>query len=268
MTGTTAPSQIPWKVGDFHVIGAEHTIVGEYLCDDCDLGAGNTVLDVACGSGNTALAAARRRNRVTGLDLVEGLIERAKGRAAAEGFEIEFVTGTAEQLPFPDASFDYVLSTFGVMFAPDQQRAADEILRVCKPGGRIALANWTLESLPGAMFRLGAQYMQTPPPGPHPPIEWGTVPGIQRLFGNRVNHIRLYDRSTRSRFPSIDHWFATFRDYFGPVNTLYYSLDEAKREAFQREMCEAALRYNRAADGTLSLAMSYVNVVMEKGRPD
>jgi ubiquinone/menaquinone biosynthesis C-methylase UbiE len=266
MTTGTPPS--PWKAGDFHVIGAEHIGVGETLCDDCHLGAGNTVLDVACGSGNTTLAAARRRNRVTGLDLVGGLVERAKARAAAEGFEIDFVTGTAEQLPFPDSSFDYVLSTFGVMFAPDQQRAADELLRVCKPGGTIALANWTLESLPGAMFRLSSQYMQSPPPGPHPPIEWGTVPGLQRLFGDRVHHMRLYDRVTRSRFASIDHWFSTFRDYFGPVYTLYHSLDETKREAYQREMCETALRYNRAADGTLVVAMSYVDVVMEKGRPD
>lgn len=181
---------------------------------------------------------------------------------------MEFVTGTAEQLPFADASFDYVLSTFGVMFAPDQQKAADELLRVCRPGGTIGLANWTLESLPGAMFRISTPYMPSPPPGPHPPIEWGTIPGLQRLFGDRVNHVQLYDRVTRSRFASIDHWFSTFRDYFGPVHTLYHSLDETKREAYQREMCDAALRYNRAYDGTLSLAMSYVNVVMKKGRPD
>jgi SAM-dependent methyltransferase len=230
------------------------------------MGAGNTVLDVACGSGNTALAAARRRNAVTGLDLVDDLIERARLRARAEGFEMQFLTGTAEQLPFPDAQFDYVLSTFGVMFAPDQQRAADELLRVCKPGGTIGLANWTLESFPGAMFRVSAQYMPPPPPGMRPAIEWGTVPGLQRLFGNRVENVRLVDRTVRMRFTSLDALFATFRDYFGPVNTLYNSLDEGKRESYEREMVETAARYNRSIDGTVSIAMSYVNVVMQKGR--
>lgn len=264
----TTSTVSPWKAGDFHVIGAEAVIVSENLCDDCDLGAGHTVLDLACGSGNTALAAARRRNNVTGLDLVDGLIERAKARALAEGFDIEFLTGTVEDLPFPDESFDYVFSTFGVMFAPDQERTANEILRVCKPGGRIGLANWTLESLPGVLFRLGAQYATAPPPGPHPPIEWGTVPGLRRVFGDRVRNMRLIDRAVRQRVVTLDAWFAMFRDYFGPVNTLYNQLDVERREAFERDMKETALRYNRATDGTLSLSLSYVNAVMERGRPD
>lgn len=263
MTSTVSP----WQSGDFHVIAAEHVIVGEYLCDDCDLGAGNTVLDLACGSGNTALAAARRRNRVTGLDLAEGLIARAKGRAEVEGFDIQFVVGTVEDLPFPDESFDYVLSTFGVMFAPDQQRTANEIVRVCKPGGRIGLANWTLESLPGALFRMTGQYAPAPPPGPHPPIEWGTVPGLLRLFGDRVTRMRLIDREVRQRAVSMDEWIAMYRNYHGPFQLLYNALDAEKRDAFERELRETAMRYNRAADGTISIALTYVNVIMEKGRP-
>jgi SAM-dependent methyltransferase len=257
----------PWHAGDFHVVGAEHVIVGENLCDDCDLGAGNTVLDLACGSGNTSLAAARRRNTVTGLDLVEGLLDRAKARAQAEGFDIRFVAGTVEELPFPDESFDFVFSTFGAMFAPDQQRTADEMLRVCRPGGRIGLANWTLESLPGALFRVSAQYAPAPPPGPHPPIEWGTVPGLLRLFGGRVTRMRLFDRAVRQRAVSLDAWFAMYRDTFGPVKSLYNAIDAEKREAFEREMRETAMRYNRATDGTISLALTYVNVLIEKGRP-
>lgn len=264
----TASAVSPWHAGDFHVVGSEQVIVGEVLCDDCDMGGGNTVLDLACGSGNTSLAAARRRNKVTGLDLVPALVERAKARARAEGFDIEFHTGTVEQLPFPDESFDFVLSTFGVMFAPDQDRTASEMLRVCKTGGTIGLANWTLESLPGALFRISAQYATTPPPGPRPPIEWGTVPGLQRLFGGKVRHIRLIDRAVRQRAVSLDAWFAMFRDTFGPVVTLHNQLDKEKRDAFERDMRDIAMRYNRATDGKLSLAMSYVNIVMEKGRPD
>src|SRR5579862_8218503 len=163
----------PWKLGDFHVIGAQQVLVGEVLCDDADLGSGSRVLDVACGSGNTTLAAARRGALATGLDLVDALVERARMRTAAEGFDVEYVVGNAESLPFADASFDAVLSTFGVMFAPDQERAAAEMLRVCKPGGTIAMANWTAESLPGAMFALNARYVPRPP-GTRSAIEWGT----------------------------------------------------------------------------------------------
>lgn len=260
---TRAPS--PWKAGDFHIIGREHVIVGEMLCDDCDLGAGNTVLDVACGSGNTALAAARRRNRVTGLDPVESLMKRGKQRAQAEGFDIQFIAGTAEDLPFADGSFDVVLSTFGAIFAPDHQRTADELLRVCKPGGVIGLAAWTIESMPAAMFGVTAKYMQAPPPG-RPPSEWGTAHGLMRLFGDRVEKMRLYDRAMRSRFVSLDAWFGEFREYFGPVHMTYESLDAPARAAFELDMRETAAQYNRATDGTISLAMSYVNVVMEKGR--
>jgi ubiquinone/menaquinone biosynthesis C-methylase UbiE len=231
------------------------------------LGAGHTVLDVACGSGNTALSAARRRNTVTGIDIVENLIERAKARAKAEGLAVEFLSASAEELPFADASFDYVLSTFGVMFAPDQQRAADELLRVCKPGGTIGLANWTLESFPGAVFRLTAQYMP-PSPGTRSPMEWGTVPGLQRLFRTRVTDMRLTDRSIRMRFVSIDAWFETYMNYFGPVNTAYNALDESKRRAYEKDLREAAARYNRAADGSASLAMTYVNVIMQRSRAD
>lgn len=263
MSSTTVQPS-PWKTGDFHIIGREQTIVGEYLCEDSDLGAGHTVLDVACGSGNTALAAARRRNTVSGIDLAANLIERAKLRAAAEGFEIDFRTGTADELPYPDASFDFVLSTFGVMFAPDQQRAADEMLRVCKPGGIIAMANWVPESLPGAMFRESMKYMPSPPPGP-PPIEWGMPAGLNRLFGSRVRRARLFDRCVRTRFVSFDAWFQEFTTYFGPVSMLYGALDESKRKTFEEEMRTIVMRYNRATDGTLSAAMSYVNVVMEKG---
>ena len=257
----TAPS--PWKLGDFHVIGRTHN-AGDVLCDDCGLGAEARVLDVACGSGNTALSAARYGARVTGLDLVDKLIERARIRAEAEGFNIEFLTGTAEELPFPDGTFDYVLSTFGVMFAPNQERAASELLRVCKPGGTIGLSNWTPESFPGTMFGIGRKYGPPPPPGARPPIEWGTVPGLQRLFGGKVREMRLLDRSFRTDFANFDAWFDTFRNFFGPMKMLFDNLPQEQAQGVRDELREAVMRYNRATDGTLSVAMCYVNVVMHK----
>jgi SAM-dependent methyltransferase len=262
MTATT-PASSPWALGDFHVIGAANTLVGELLCEDCSLGASHRVLDVACGSGNTALAAARRGNTVTGMDLVDKLIERARIRAKAEGFDIDFQTGNCEQLPFADGSFDYVFSTFGVMFAPDQERAANELLRVCKPGGTIGLANWTVESLPGAMFALSSKYAP-PPAGMRAPIEWGTVPGLQRLFGDRVVQTRVVDRCVYARFAGAADWLATFKRYFGPIVMLFERVPPEQHPAVEEELRQIALRYNRAVDGTLTAAMTYINVIMTK----
>ncbi len=259
-TATPAPS--PWSLGDFHVIGAAHTLVGELLCEDCSLGAAHRVLDVACGSGNTALAAARRGNTVTGVDLVDKLIECARMRADAEGFRIDFRTGNAEQLPFEDASFDYVLSTFGVMFAPEQERAANELLRVCKPGGTIGLSNWTLESLAGSMFALSSKYAP-PPAGMRAPIEWGTAPRLKQLFGDRVQ-MRVVDHHVYSRFPSVDEMITTFRRYFGPMVMLFERVPAEQHAAVEEELRQVIGRYNRATDGTLAAAMTYINVIMTK----
>jgi SAM-dependent methyltransferase len=250
----------PWTIGDFHVIGAASTIVGEQLCEDVGLAAGNRVLDVACGSGNTALAAARRGCAVCGLDLYDKLIERARSRAQAEGFQIDFRTGNAEQLPYDDASFDDVLSTFGVMFAPDQERAASELLRVCKPGGTIALSNWTLESFPGAMFALGAKYGPPRPAGSRAPIEWGTVSGLKRLFGDR--EMRLIDRVMHIRFLSAEHMIGVFREYFGPMKMLFENAPPEQHALIESELSGLLARYNRATDGTLSVAMTYINVIV------
>lgn len=258
------PVFTPWSLGDFHVIGAAHTIVGEMLCEDAGLGAGHRVLDVACGSGNTALAAARRGNRVTGLDLVEKLTERARVRAQAEGFDIDFHTGNCQQLPFEDGSFDYVFSTFGVMFALDQEQAANELLRVCKSGGTIALANWTQESMVGAMLALSAKYGPPPPPNFKPPILWGSVSGLQRLFGGRASTMRLYDRCAYSRFVSVDDMVTTFKTYFGPMKMLFETMPAELHEAATEDFRQVVLRYNRATDGTLAAAMTYINVILTK----
>jgi SAM-dependent methyltransferase len=254
----------PWMLGDFHVIGAGHTIVGETLCEDAGLSAGMRALDVACGSGNTTLAAARRGCRASGLDLVPALIERARVRAQAEGFNIEFTTGNAEKLPFEDGAFDAALSTFGVMFAPDQERAANELLRVCKPGGTIALANWTPESMPGAMFALSGKFGLAPP-GPHAPIEWGTVPGLKRLFDGKVSSMRICDRIVYARAADAAELLARFKQYFGPTIMLFERVPAERHAELEKELLSVYARYNRATDGTLAAAMSYVNVVMTKG---
>jgi SAM-dependent methyltransferase len=258
---TAGTSASPWTAGDFHVIGKTHS-AGEALCDDCDVFAGARVLDVACGSGNTAISAARRGAKASGLDLFDKLIERARERARAESFDIDFVTGDAERLPYEDARFDFVLSTFGVMFAPDQERAASEMLRVCKPGGTIGLANWTVESFPGALFAIGAKYGPARPAGAHAPIEWGTVPGLKRLFGGKVRDIRLYDRCFRAHAPDFEAWFETFRNYFGPMKMLFDSLPQDRAPEVRDEIRAAVHRYERATDGTTAIAMSYVNVVI------
>ena len=252
----------PWALGDFHAIGRLHN-AGDPLCDDCGIDAGARVLDVACGSGNTALSAARRGARVSGLDLIDKLVERARVRAQSEGFDIDFIVGNAEQLPFADATFDYVVSSFGVMFAPDQQRAADELMRVCKPGGTIGLANWTVESLPGAMFAIASKYAP-PSPAPYPPIEWGTVSGLNRLFGGRVRRIRLLDRSFRSHMRNFDDWFGLMRTYFGPMKMLFDNLPEDKAGPVREEFAQVTARYNRATDGTLAPQMAYVNVIIDR----
>lgn len=261
-TAAGTDKQGPWKVGDFHKIGAQQTLVGEALCELIRLGAGTEVLDVACGSGNTAIAAARRGGNVTGIDIVPALVQKARERARSEGFEIAFQEGNAEELPFPDSSFDVVLSTFGVMFAPDQERAAAELLRVCKRGGKIALATWTPESLPGRLFATTSKYL-SPPPG-KPPVRWGTVPGLCELFGTNVTRITLYDQFTYHRERSVDDWITLMRTYFGPVSLAFSRLESEQRAGYERDLREAVSSYNRATDGTLCAAMSYVSVIIDR----
>lgn len=259
----TLAETTPWKRGDFHVIGAAQTMVGEVLCEEAGVGPAQRLLDIACGSGNTALAAARRGASVVGIDIVDALIERARARANSEGFEIDFRTGNAEELPFDDEKFDVVLSTFGIMFAPDQQRAAAEALRVCKHGGMLAFSSWTPESMPGTMFALSSKYAP-PPPGMQPPVNWGTVPGLQRLFGDRVERIRLNDHFTYARAESPEELLATFKRYFGPIVMMYERVPAEQHGAVDDDFTQIYKRFNRATDGTLRAAMAYVNVVMTK----
>src|SRR5205809_2332258 len=215
--------QQTWGSGDYGLVANSIIVVSELLCDAVDLRSNRKVLDVATGTGNTALAAARRFCEVTGVDYVPSLLERARERAAVDRLKVTFQEGDAEKLPVPDRSFDYVLSTFGVMFAPDQERAASELLRVCRPGGKIGLANWRPDSFAGEMFRSIAKYVPHPPEL-KPPSRWGTEEGLKELLGAGVSDLRSSRRSVIWRYPSPQYWVDYFRKYFGPTKRTFEAL--------------------------------------------
>jgi ubiquinone/menaquinone biosynthesis C-methylase UbiE len=258
-----ARQQAMWASGDFAVIGATLQIVGELLNEAADVRAIHSVLDVAAGSGNATLAAARRFASVTSTDYVPALLERGRRRAEAEGFaNIIFEVADAEALPHPDASFDVVLSTFGVMFAPDHQRAAAELMRVCRPGGRIGLANWTPSGFLGHLLRLIATYVP-PTPGIQSPLLWGTEAHVRDLFPGaaRIEHTA---RMFAFRYRTAEHWVEVFRDFYGPTHTAYLALDADRRPAFEADLV-ALLRSQDVGGGNgLVVPGEYLETVITK----
>jgi SAM-dependent methyltransferase len=249
-----------WASGNYHVIASLIMPVSERLCDAVDLRAGERVLDVATGSGNTALAAARRLTEVTGVDYVPALLERGRARASAEGLRVIFEIGDAESLPVDDASFDVVLSTFGVMFAPDQEQAARELLRVTRPGGRIGLANWTPTGWIGEMLRIVGSHV-APPVGLRSPSYWGTAEGLRELFGEDVVSLRAERQQFVWRFGSAQHYLSLFRSFYGPVLKAFGALDEAGQKTLEGDLIAAAERFNQANDATLVVPAEYLEVV-------
>jgi ubiquinone/menaquinone biosynthesis C-methylase UbiE len=251
-----------WASGDFSVIGTTLQIVGETLCEAAELDAGAQVLDVACGNGNAALAAAHRFCHVVGLDYVPSLLERAKERASAERLAVDFVEGDAEELPFPSASFDAVISTFGVMFAPDQARAARELVRVTKPGGRIALANWTPEGFVGRMLVTVAKHVP-PPAGVASPIYWGNEDRLRELFPN-VSRLRVNRRHFVFRYESAKHMIEVFRQYYGPTHKAFGALDAERQARLSLDLHELCEQF-RTASQTKSIAVpaEYLEVVLD-----
>jgi SAM-dependent methyltransferase len=259
-----ARSQRVWAAGNFARIGAFTTTPAERLVEEVGLRAGQRVLDIACGNGAVTLAAARRQTKVVGVDFVPELLEHGRKRTELEGLNAEFVEGHAEDLRFPDASFDVVLSQYGVMFAANQERAASEMLRVCRPGGVIGLANWTPMGFPGVLFRLGAEFNPPPVPPKHPVSAWGTGPRIGELLGPGCNDIRIVDAVFRHCFVDFQAYIDLFSTYFGPVHLMKKALAPERWEEYVGRLREAIAPYNRATDGTLDVANEFIIVVAQR----
>jgi SAM-dependent methyltransferase len=260
----TARQRGVWASGDYAAVAARIPVISELLCDAADLRAGSRVLDVAGGSGNTALAAARCGSRVTSLDYVPALLERAAGRAAAEGLELELVEGDAQALPFRDSSFDAVVSVVGAMFAPDQTRTASELLRVCRPGGTIALASWTPDGFIGELFRtIGAHV--PPPAGLAPPPLWGDEEHVRGLLGDGVTGLRARRRTYTFRFAAAEGFTDFFREHYGPTLAAFGALPPERREALAADMTALARRFDRLGrGGPVAIPAEYLEVVARR----
>jgi ubiquinone/menaquinone biosynthesis C-methylase UbiE len=252
--------QKAWASGDYPAIGAVLVVVSEVLCETADLRTGERVLDIATGSGNTALAAARRFCEVTAVDYVASMLERTRERAATERLPITVRDGDAEALPFEDGAFDVVLSTFGVMFAPDQERAAAELLRVCRPGGKIGLASWTIDGFSAAQLELMNRYMP-PPPGLRPPHRWGTRAGLQELLGHGAELVQMNQRTFYFRHRTPESLEEFLRRNAGPQLKAFESLDPTRQELFVRERVELIRRFNRSGDETVVLPNEYLELI-------
>jgi SAM-dependent methyltransferase len=250
-----------WATGDFGRFASTILIVSESLCEAVDLHAGQRVLDVATGSGNTALCAARRWCDVTGIDFEPALLDQARARAAFEGLDIAFEEADAHELPFPDGSFDAVLSTFGVMFAVDQRRAAAEMVRVCRPGGTIGMANFTSASLAMGFMRASARY-RPPPRRVGTPTTWSMEEGLRDLFGEAIDSLRIDLRSVIFRYRSADHWLEFFRSHFGPIRLVHESLDPEAQEAYGRDLKQLVIDANRSGDDTIVAPVEYAEIVI------
>lgn len=252
-----------WSSGDYAIIGTTLQIVGENLCEALDLRGGQKVLDVAAGNGNASLAAARRWCDVVATDYVPALLARAGERAEAERLAIEFYEADAEALPFADASFDVVLSTFGVMFTPDQDRAAAEMIRVCRPGGKIGLANWTPDGFIGRLFKIIGQYV-APPAGTRSPALWGTQARVAELFQPHASSVRVSSRRFTFRYRSPEHWLEVFRTYYGPVLKAFAALDADRQASLQNDIIDLIDRFNIADDDTMVVPSEYLEVVITR----
>jgi SAM-dependent methyltransferase len=252
--------QKTWASGDFGVVAARIVLVAEQLCDTADLHAGWRVLDVATGSGNAAIAAARLGCTAVGIDYVPSLLEQGRKRAAAEGLDVELLEGDAEALPFPDASFDAVTSVFGTMFAPNHEQAASELLRVTRPGGTIALASWTPTGFIGELFQTVGAHVP-PPAGVPAPMLWGTKEHLGRLFGNEIRSLGVAERTFTFRFRSAAEFVAFFRRFYGPTLKAFAALDEDGAEALERDLVELAIRFDRLGGDAIAIPATYTEAV-------
>jgi ubiquinone/menaquinone biosynthesis C-methylase UbiE len=255
--------QAAWSSGNYAIIGTTLQIVAEELCEALDLRAGCKVLDVAAGNGVSSLAAARRWCEVTTTDYVPSLLERGRIRAEAEGFSIAFEEADAEKLPYGNDAFDAVLSSFGVMFTPDQDRAAAELLRVCRPGGVIGLANWTPDGFIGQVFKVLARYLP-PPASVRSPMLWGTRERLTELFGAAASSLTATPRYFNFRYRSPEHFIEVFKTYYGPTLKAFAALDAQGQSGLARDLLALIGRLNKASDGTMVVPSEYFEVVVKK----
>ena len=263
LAAVKARQQGAWSSGDYAVVGTTLQIVGEELCEALDIRAGQKVLDVAAGNGNVSLAAARRWCDVIATDYVPALLEKAYERAAAERLQIEFREADAEALPFKDRSFDVVVSTFGVMFTPDHEKAAIELMRVCKPGGKIGLANWTPDGFIGQLFKTIGKYLP-PPAGVKSPALWGTSARINEMFGSQASSIKAESRHFVFRYRSPQHWLDIFKTYYGPVLKTFASLQPSAQAELTSDIMALIDRFNRSGDGSMVVPSEYLEIVITR----
>src|SRR5215472_5952091 len=252
-----------WSSGDYAIIGTTLQIVGEVLCEALDLRAGQKVLDVAAGNGNVTLAAARRWCKVVSTDYVPALLERGRERAAAERLDVEFQEADAEALPFANDSFDVVVSTFGVMFTPDQERAAAEMLRVCRPDGKIGFANWTPDGFIGQLFKTIGRRLP-PPAGVKSPALWGTEARINDMFGRQASSIVYARRAFVFRYRSVRHWLDVFKTYYGPLLKAFVALEPRDQAALVQDLTALVEQFNRSADASMVVPSDYLEIVITR----
>lgn len=255
--------QATWSSGNYSIIGVTLQIVGESLCETVDLKSDERVIDIAAGNGNASLAAARRFARVTSTDYVPALLDHGRARAAADGLDIDFQVADAEALGFPDASFDVALSTFGIMFTADHARAAQEIQRVVRPGGRIGMANWTPDGFIGQLFKTIGRHVP-PPPGAKSPSLWGTRGWLEQEFGAQSAEIVTRSQLYTFRYRSAEHWLDVFKTWYGPTLKAFASLDPAKASALETDILELVSQFNRGPDGSMVVPSEYLEVVIHK----
>ena len=254
--------QATWASGNYAVIGTTLQIVGELLAEAADVRANERVQDVAAGNGNATLAAARRFARVTSTDYVPALLDKGRERARAEGLPVRFLEADVEELPFPDGSFDVVLSTFGAMFAPDHARTASEMMRVLRAGGRIGLASWTPDGFIGRLFKIVGTHVP-PPIGLQSPVLWGTMPHLAALFGKGA-HIHCERRFFNFRAASAAHWVHVFREFYGPLHKAFASLDAMGQQALERNITSLLTQMNTAGVNSLVVPSEYLEIIVTK----
>jgi ubiquinone/menaquinone biosynthesis C-methylase UbiE len=264
LTAVKTRQQAAWSSGDYAIVGTTLQIVGEDLCETLDLRPGSKVLDVAAGNGNATLAAARRWCDVTSTDYVRALLNNGRDRAAAERLKVDFREADAENLPFADKSYDVVMSTFGVMFTADQDKAAAEMLRVCRSGGKIGMANWTPDGFIGQLFKTLGKHV-TPPAGVKSPALWGTRARLDEMFG-KGGEIDAQPRMFVFRYRSPEHWLEVFKTFYGPMLKAFATLDAAKQDALRNDLLALVRQFNRANDGTMAVRSEYLEVVITKHR--